>query len=133
MNINTILRQVIRIIKSFEHPITLDELKLYKLTEFVQSIKSTPVQGELDEVFAFGKYWNDEIGVIKVSNSVSWYFHKKGNHKFSTELDAGEVFQLSTVENFHDLEPDICENLRELISLLKHLWEENEPNIDTKI
>lgn len=124
-NINEVLRQTIKIIKSFDHPITHDELKMYGLTNFIRSIRNTGASGA-DVLFDFGRYIYDksdnEIGIIKISYDLLWYIYVGGNIRFDANYTKEEIFQQSTVQNFYDLEPDITDNIKELISLLEHLW-----------
>ncbi|QOI71943.1 hypothetical protein pEaSNUABM47_00481 [Erwinia phage pEa_SNUABM_47] len=125
-NINTLLRQYIKIIKSFDHPITRDEIEIYGFNNCIRNLRTTPCNTSTDLLFDFGRYTHDKkfnhIGIIKVSSELLWYIYFGGNIRFKTDLTEEEIFQQSTVNNFYDLEPDVASNISELISLLEHLW-----------
>lgn len=120
-NINEVLRQHIKIIKTFDHPITRKELEIYGLRKFIRTIRHVPESTDTDELFAIGDNTTD-LGYIKVSNSLLWYFNKSFNVRFDSNYTEEQFFQQSTVQNFYNLEPDICDNVKELKSLLEHLW-----------
>lgn len=126
-NINEVLKQTIKIIKSFDHPITLEEIRMYGLCKFIRRITTTKSENASSQLlFEFGRYTYDDeynnIGIIKVSYEVLWYFYFGGHIRFDANITQEELFQQSTVQNFYDLEPDIATNIKELISLLEHLW-----------
>lgn len=124
-NINEVLKQTIKIIKSFDHPITREDIDMYGLNTFIHYVKHDG--GDRDILFEFGRYhYNDkyrEVGIIKVSYDLLWYIYFGGNIRFNANLTEEEIFQQSTIRNFYDLEPDITANMKELISLLEHLWQ----------
>lgn len=120
-NINEILRQHIKIIKTFEHPITREELELYGLQRFIHVTRHVPTSNNTAELFALGDNMTD-LGYLKVSNELLWYFNKSFNVRFNANYTEEQFFQQSTVQNFYNLEPDICDNVKELKSLLEHLW-----------
>ncbi|SOK58734.1 hypothetical protein [Yersinia phage fHe-Yen9-04] len=125
-DINTLLRQCIKIIKSFDHPITRDEIQMYGLDNYIRNLRITMYNTSTDVLFDFGRYTHDKkfnhIGIIKVSSEILWYIYFGGNIRFKTNLTEEEIFQQSTINNYYDLEPDIAKNISELISLLEHLW-----------
>lgn len=128
-NINEVLKQTIKIIKSFDHPITREEIDMYGLNNVIRNLTYV-IDSSTDDtklLFDFGRYIHDktnqEVGIIKVSYGLLWYFYFGGNIRFNSNLTEAEIFQQSTVQNFYDLEPDIAENIKELISLLEHLWQ----------
>lgn len=124
-NINEVLRQTIKIIKAFDHQITREELQMYGLTTFIRSVRYTN-STNTDVLFDFGRYIYDpsykDTGIIKVSYDLLWYIYSGGNIKFNTNYTKEEIFQQSTIHDYYDLELDIAENIKELISLLEHLW-----------
>lgn len=124
-NINEVLRQTIKIIKSFDHPITRSEITMYGLDNFIHSIRHVS-NGDFDILFDFGKYSFDEksdLGIIKVSYKLLMYIYEGGHIRFSTDYTEEQLFQQSTVQNYYDLEPDFAENMKKLIVLLEHLWD----------
>ena len=121
-NINEVLRQHIKIINAFDHPITREELEFYGLKKFIHVTRHVPTSNSTAELFALGDNMTD-LGYIKVSDELLWYFNKSFNVRFNANYTEEQFFQQSTVQNFYNLEPVICDNVKELKSLLEHLWD----------